>query len=430
METQNRAQWTWWQKICFRFLFVYFTLYLLATPWLQFTGLTALNKLQTSVIDWFVHAFNDHFLHFRKELVPMNGSGDTSYAWTLLVLELFVALLASLVWSVLDFKKHSYYRLDYLLRTGLRYTISYFAISYGIIKIFLIQMLFPMLSQMATPLGEILPMRLSWLFIGYSDPYQFFSGALELTAGLLLLFRRTVTLGACLAFAIFLNVMMLNLCYDIPVKIFSMHLTAMCAYLLAIEMPRLYNFFIRHKVDLGNPLYHFASKRKSVKVGRIVLKCAFFLCTAAMLFDTFNYYQEATSPKKHFTYGLFKVERLIVNKDTVPVLANDTLVWKDIIFEKDEMASVGSRDTIFRPRYGRGYFYYRQDVKKQVLHAYKFNKNDSIPIGDLHYSWSGKDTLRLKTKVRNDSVFVLLKRDKRQFPLEKREFHWLSESNR
>ena len=38
-------------------------------------------------------------------------------------------------------------------------------------------------------------MRFSWLFIGYSTPYQIFSGAMETVAGLLLLNRRTVTAG-------------------------------------------------------------------------------------------------------------------------------------------------------------------------------------------------------------------------------------------
>ena len=40
-----------------------------------------------------------------------------------------------------------------------------------------------------------MPMRLSWLFIGYSTPYEIFSGAMETVAGLLLLFRRTITAG-------------------------------------------------------------------------------------------------------------------------------------------------------------------------------------------------------------------------------------------
>src|SRR5439155_20713898 len=88
-----------------------------------------------------------------------------------------------------------YERLAFWLRMIVRYYIATFALSYGIIKLFAMQMSFPTLSQLATPLGDLLPMRFSWLFIGYSTPYQIFSGVMETTAGLLLLYRRTVTAG-------------------------------------------------------------------------------------------------------------------------------------------------------------------------------------------------------------------------------------------
>ena len=43
---------------------------------------------------------------------------------------------------------------------------------------------------------------------------------MEVFAGIFLLFRRTVTLGLLIATGVFINVMMLNLTYDIPVKYF------------------------------------------------------------------------------------------------------------------------------------------------------------------------------------------------------------------
>jgi hypothetical protein len=36
----------------------------------------------------------------------------------------------------------------------------------------------------------------------------------------------------------------------------------------------------------------------------------------------------------------------------------------------------------------------------------------------------------LRGKIRNDSVFVALRRQKRHFQLAERQFHWLSEANR
>src|SRR5205814_8206926 len=103
---------------------------------------------------------------------------------------------------------------------------------------------FPALSQLATPLGDLLPMRFSWLFIGYSGPYQFFSGVMETTAGLLLLHRRTVTAGLFAATGAFLNVVVINLPYDVPVELYSLHLLFACVFLLAVASKRLLPFLV------------------------------------------------------------------------------------------------------------------------------------------------------------------------------------------
>jgi hypothetical protein len=60
--------------------------------------------------------------------------------------------------------------------------------------------------------------------IGYSKPFEIFTGVCECLAGLLLIFRATSTLGAFVATTVFLNVMVMNLAYNIPVKLFSTHL--------------------------------------------------------------------------------------------------------------------------------------------------------------------------------------------------------------
>src|SRR6185503_1038008 len=118
-----------------------------------------------------------------------------------------------------------------------------------------LQMPFPALSQLATPLGDLLPMRLSWLFIGYSTPYQIFSGAMETVAGLLLLNRRTVTAGLFAATGAFLNVVMINLSYDVPVKLYSMHLLFASLFLLALDSPRLVNFLVLNRTTSATAAY-------------------------------------------------------------------------------------------------------------------------------------------------------------------------------
>jgi hypothetical protein len=204
--------WPQWQRISFRFFSVYFLLRVAPWNWFRaIPGAPFVLRDYGIAIDWVVRAANARVFHVRQTLVPMNGSGDTSWAWAELWLYFSVAAVACLVWTMLDRKRTQYARLAFWLRTIVRYYIATAALSYGIIKLFLLQMPFPALSQLATPLGDLLPMRLSWLFIGYSAPYQFFSGAMETTAGLLLLYRRTVTAGLFAATGAFLNVVMINL---------------------------------------------------------------------------------------------------------------------------------------------------------------------------------------------------------------------------
>src|SRR4030095_10174505 len=138
---------------------------------------------------------------------PPNGNGDYPEQWMIVCTSLLLAVVGCIIWSLIDRKRKDYSKLNYWFCLGIRYTLILAGIQYGVLKMFALQMPFPNLSQMATPLGDYLPMRFSWMFIGYSRSYQFFSGALELLAAVLLLFRKTATLGVLVATGVFFNVM-------------------------------------------------------------------------------------------------------------------------------------------------------------------------------------------------------------------------------
>ena len=67
-------------------------------------------------MDWAVRASNAHVFHVRETLVPVNGSGDTSYAWAQLWLLLSLAAIGCVVWTLLDRKRAHYERPAYWLR--------------------------------------------------------------------------------------------------------------------------------------------------------------------------------------------------------------------------------------------------------------------------------------------------------------------------
>lgn len=430
MQTAETAHWPLWKKIIFRFFFVYLALEMSPINWLDaIPGVGLVTQFWGKLMDWIVTEANTLFFHVKPVLVPENGSGDTSMGWARLWTYLYMGLIGAIIWSVLDRKRPNYTHLNYWLVLFARYYVILVGLSYGIIKLFGMQMVFPSLHQLATPLGDLLPMRFSWFFIGYSGPYQFFSGLMEFIAALLLLYRRTTSLGVLMATGVFINVMMLNLCYDIPVKIFSMQMVFTCLFLLANESGRLIDFFIFNKPAPEGKIYHFNYTKKWMRVTRVVLKCVFI---AVMLI--YPFYQDSqiniTPPagKQPVKNGVYAVTRYRLNNNNLPLSTLDTLRWQDLIFE-DGLGSVTSRDTIFRQRYNRGYFTYGLDTAKNML-GFKKRMADKAYALEFKFAMPDENTITLSGLKGKDSLFVELKRTNRHFQLAERQFHWLSEQNR
>ncbi|MES1224355.1 MAG: hypothetical protein ABUT20_53160, partial [Bacteroidota bacterium] len=391
--------WPLWRKITFRFFFIYFAFAITPWTWLDaIPGVSYVSQYYYQAMDWAVRLANAKLFHVREILIEPNGSGDTSWAWAQTWMLLLLALLGCIIWSVLDRKRLNYFHLNYWLCLFTRYYIAMVAFSYGIIKLFALQMFFPNLSQLATPLGDFLPMRLSWMFIGYSTPYQVFSGIMETVVGLLLLYRRTATLGILMGTAVFLNVFMLNLTYDIPVKLYSLHIVAMCVFLLINEWDRVICFFILNRQAPACTIYYYPFTKKWMKIGRIVLKTVFIgLAVGLQFYNTINYYKQSFPPevKQAIPQGIYSVESFAVNKDTIPVSLTDSVRWQDVIFDKGSLGSIKTSDTAFRQRYKRAYFYYSIDSTKHTLDFKKF-QGDSLLIASFAYELPDSNTIFLR----------------------------------
>ncbi|MFN8573176.1 MAG: hypothetical protein U0132_14085 [Gemmatimonadaceae bacterium] len=438
MSASDRAStspWPVWQRVLFRFFFVYLLLQIAPLNWLgRIPGLNLLTTWYYVAVDWAVRAGNAALFHVRDPLVPVNGSGDTSWGWAQLWLYLSLAAVSCIIWSVLDRSRPNYDRLAYWLRTIVRYYIATFALSYGIIKIFALQMYFPTLSQLATPLGDFLPMRFSWLFIGYSTKYQVFSGIMETVAGLLLLFRRTVTLGLFAATGAFINVVMINMSYDVPVKLFASHLLFACVFLLVLDAKRLMTFLVFNRAAPATNAYEPPFTQPWQHVARLVAKGTLVVLILILPFkDSYGRWQALRHepPAEPFRVGVYDVQHYVVNGDTIPPLVADSLRWRDVIFDNVSGGSVGTADTVFWQRYRRGYFRFKADTTRRTVAVWKTNTAfDSTYLFDMRYELADTTGIRLWTKIRADSIFVDLRRTNRHFQLAERQFHWLSEYNR
>ena len=120
METLNTdsQNWSLLHKILFRFFFIYFLLHI--APWTWFLddhipGMSFISEHYNSLVDWAVNTSNKYFFHVRPVLIPLNGSGDTSYGWAQLCLYLSVAIIGCIVWTLLDNKRAAYNEAEYWL---------------------------------------------------------------------------------------------------------------------------------------------------------------------------------------------------------------------------------------------------------------------------------------------------------------------------
>jgi len=424
--------WAWWQRIIFRFFFLFYCIFL--GPWSLLgviPGTDFIVRYYYIALRAVVVFFNEHLFHIAPNTQTPNGNGDYPEQWMEVSLSLTLAIAGTLIWSILDRKRKNYTVLNYWFCLGIRYFLILMGFSYGIIKLFCLQMPFPSISQFATPLGDYLPMRFSWMFIGYSTPYQFFSGAMEVVAAILLLFRKTATLGVLIATGVFFNVMMLNLSYDIPVKINAISMVVLCLYLLAQEAPRLYRFFVQLQAT-PSPVFvwPFESKR-----GRIIGIVSKWIFVALVLYTQFSYAIPASKARSTvkrtipIPTGIYDVVRQTSQGDTIDISQPDSIYWQNIVFEKSNDGSIKTSDRRFRQRYGRGYFNARFDSATQVI-ALRRTSSDSAFLAQFNYHIKDSVWVELTSYPNRDSMYLLLRRRTAPFPLSERPFHWVSETNR
>ena len=207
---------------------------------------------------WMAHKTGEWFFGIEGELVPPNGSGDTTMGY-LTVLNWFVLAVAlAAVWTLL-LRRRAVRRdaaVD-LTRSYLRYVLAFAMLGYGLAKVNMARNQFPEVSELRLDKtwGETSPMGLVWGFMGASRPYTIFAGLGEVVAAFFLLWRHTALLGAIVAVAVMTNVVMLNYCYDVPVKIYSTHLTLMGLLILVPDARRLLALLMgnRNPTDPGTP---------------------------------------------------------------------------------------------------------------------------------------------------------------------------------
>ncbi len=233
--------WTLAQRLGFRFAFAFAAVWLFPGPFGFFPILERITDPYEAAWAPLVRVLG-RLLGLSQPLEFIhNGSADTSYGWVRLLALALTALVATAVWSLADRRRRDYERLHAWLRSFLRFTVAGFMFYYGFAKVLHTQFPAPVSGWLERSYGDSSPMGLLWTFMGYSTPYNVFTGLAVLAGGVLLLFRRTTALGALVLLGVMANVVLLNFCYDVPVKIFSTELWLLALFLAGPRLRLLFD---------------------------------------------------------------------------------------------------------------------------------------------------------------------------------------------
>jgi hypothetical protein len=247
------ARWSLPTRVAFRFVFCYLLLYAAccgnATLWevLPLVGLRAEGLAAhpfNHLAQWLGPVFH---LHGAGAHLHASGFGDRALDWIAALLMAVLAVAATAMWSVLDRRRMEYRTLFAWLRFTLRLTLAVGMLVYADMKIFPIQIGPPMLPVLNETVGHTSRMTMLWTVLGLSPTYEILCGVTEFVAGGLLLFRRTALAGTLLAGVILTNIMLFDVFFDIPVKLYSANLLLMTLVLAAPDVRPLLQFFWNHR---------------------------------------------------------------------------------------------------------------------------------------------------------------------------------------
>lgn len=418
----SNSTWNLSQKIGFRFAFSYFILhifpffitYIPFTEW--FTTFYA--DAQRSFIVW----VGKHVVNVGEITIFPRGSGDTTYNYVEIFTFFVVALFVTIVWSILDRKRKNYTRFLKVFSIYVSYYVATIMLSYGFSKVFYLQFSAPSLNRLLQPYGDSSPMGIAWTFMGASKTYTMFSGFAEVIGGFLLFGRRTRTFGALVVFAVMFNVFMMNMSYDIPVKLYSLHLMLMALFVMMLDYKRIFNLFILKKPFEVPALQTRYFKNKKVGITVLVLKIAFVGYASYLMYSSSQSYAEQRNDlPKPVLYGIYDVETYVVNKDTLPPLLTDTTRWKKMICDKrfgNYIVTKGMNDA-------SSWFKYEIDTIKNTLEM--VNTRDSTNVYNFNYI-KKDSTLVFEGVWKQDTLKIKMDEfDLTKFRLTNRGFHWINE---
>lgn len=275
------------------------------------------------------------------------GCGDKPEHFRAAGIGLAVGVVASLLVAARARAPRAVRQVRHVTRTGVRHFLVYIFVIYGLAKILDIQFTMSLID-LDRRLVEMRPMGVAWAFFGYTYTYQAFTGLAELAGALLLAWRRTATVGALILLGVVSNIVVMNLAYQVCVRLNAAIYLAMLLYLLAPDANRLLRFAIGRAV----PERHFAPVFRGVRAAAWWRRVTAISLTAALVVpfwethrDTKAYRLDETPPIR----GVWEIERVLRGSGGARVeIAPEDLAgrpWRKLIIEAYPIGALRGPET-------------------------------------------------------------------------------------
>ena len=294
-----------------------------------------------------------HGFGVTPALEDATATGEPLFFWVQTFWLLIVSAVATAIWSALDRRRESYMTVHKWFRLFIRFALASQMFEYGMTKVIPTQFPAPSLDTLVTPVGDLTLSALLWTSIGASPAYEIFTGCVELLGGVLLLAPRTTMLGAMISLGAALQVFALNMAFDIGLKLISFHLMVLAIFLLAPDVPRLVDFFVRNRpagVSAQPPLLRTQRANRIALAAQIAFG-AYLLGMYAFINVSFWKVGGGGSPKSAL-YGIWDVEQLSIDGQVRPPDLNDyDRRWRRMILDAPGKVAFQRTDDSFA-RYG------------------------------------------------------------------------------
>lgn len=420
-------------KIAFRFCFLYFGLFCLLFAQITFAFLGIIGQwLPEQAVMWQMTVLGPALTWVGREVFGVeavlhqdSGSGDQTAVWVLTFCILVVATVGTAVWTLVDRRRPDYARLSAWFLTFLRLCVAGQMLFYGFAKLVPIQMPTPPPSALLRSYGDFSPASVLWLQVGSSQPYEMTLGAVEVLAGLLMFLPRTATLGTLLGLASMAQVFLLNMTFDVPVKILSGHLMLMSMVLLAPQARRLLDVLVLDRpVASSTAPYPFRTRRARWIAALVQVGIGVWVAVA-LTHVSLQLWDEGPGRTKPPLYGIWQVDEFSRDGQPVPPLLTDPDRWQRAVFDLAGVMQYQRMDGTLVPMQVR----VDTGAHRLDLHAVPATAGHSVTAGGFAYDQQGPDRLRFTGDLDGHPVTVTFRRqDPDAFPQRSRGFHWIQDA--